>query len=191
MESVNENKCITAVRIPTKVIDENYGIHDVWEFRRKIKLLKRWCYRALRERTIPYGNSIRSFRDLIGNENPRRTSCLVSARLKCLALGVASASNTRLFALLNYKRTRTENLLILRWSENRLSQVLTLFYSRIPEQNFLFDMIYDCLFESVWFTFREQVAPAPNQNLDKIKAFRLSASCHSCNEWQAAGSRRK
>ena len=32
-------------------------------------------------------------------------------------------------------------------------------------------MIYDCLFESVWFTFREQVAPAPNQNLDKIKPF--------------------
>ena len=28
-QSVNENKCITAVRIPTKVIDENYGIHDV------------------------------------------------------------------------------------------------------------------------------------------------------------------
>ena len=27
--SVNENKCITAVRVPTKVIDENYGIHDV------------------------------------------------------------------------------------------------------------------------------------------------------------------
>ena len=112
------------------------------------------------ERTIPYGNSIRSFRDLIGNENPRRTSCLVSARLKCLALGVASASNTRLFALLDFKRTRTENLLILRWKQNRLSQVLTLFYSRIPEQNFLFDMIYDCLFESVWFTFREKVAPA-------------------------------
>ena len=110
-------------------------------------------------------------------------------RLKCLALGVASVNNTRLFTLLNFKRTRTENLLILRWSENRLSQVLTLFYSRIPEQNFLFDMIYDCLFESVWFTFREQVAPAPNQNLDKIKAFRLSASCHSYYEWQAAGSR--
>ena len=61
----------------------------------------------------------------------------------------------------------------------RLSQVLTLFYSRIPEKNFRFGMIYDCLFESVWFTFREQVAPVPNQNLDKIKAFRLSASCHS------------
>ena len=28
-QSVNENKCITAVRIPTKVIDENYGIRDV------------------------------------------------------------------------------------------------------------------------------------------------------------------
>ena len=27
--SVNENKCVTEVRIPTKVIDENYGIHDV------------------------------------------------------------------------------------------------------------------------------------------------------------------
>ena len=88
--------------------------------------------------------------------------CLVSAGLKCLALGVASVNNTFVFTLLNYKRTRTENLLILRWKQNRLSQVLTLFYSRIPEQNFLFDMIYDCLFESVWFTFREQVAPAPN-----------------------------
>ena len=42
----------------------------------------------------------------------------------------------------------------------RLSQVLTLFYSRIPEQNFRFGMIYDCLFESVWFTFRDKVAPA-------------------------------
>ena len=52
-------------------------------------------------------------------------------------------------------------------------------------------MIYDCLFESVWFTFREQVAPALSINLDKIKAFRLSASCHSYYEWQAAGSRRK
>ena len=114
--------------------------------------------------TVPYGNCIRSFRDLIVvkklNENPRRTSCLVSARLKCLALGVASASNTRLFALLNFKRTRTENLLILRWKQNRLSQVLTLIYSRILEQNFRFGMIYDCLFESIWFTFREQVAPA-------------------------------
>ena len=30
-----------------------------------------------------------------------------------------------------------------------LSQVLTLFYSRIPEQNFRFGMIYDYLFESV------------------------------------------
>jgi len=150
----------------------------------------RWCYRPLREFSSPYGNSIRSFRDLIGNENPRRTSFSIG-RLKCLALGVASVNNTRLFALLNYKRTRTENLLILRWKQNRLSQVLTLFYSRIPEQNFLFDMIYDCLFESVWFAFREQVAPAPSQNLDKIKAFRLSASCHSCNEWQAAGSRRR
>ena len=48
-QSVNENKWVTAVRVPTKVIDENYGIHDVWEFRRKIKLLKRWCYRPLRE----------------------------------------------------------------------------------------------------------------------------------------------
>ena len=112
-------------------------------------------------------------------------------RLKCLALGVASVNNTRLFTLLNFKRTRTENLLILRWKQNRLSQVLTLFYSRIPEQNFLFDMIYDCLFESIWFTLREQVAPALSINMDKIKAFRLSASCHSCNEWQAAGSRRR
>ena len=151
----------------------------------------RLCYRPLWEFSSPYGNGIRSFRDLIGNENPRRTSCLVSARLKCLALGVASVNNTRLFTLLNYKRTRTENLLILRWKQNRLSQVLTLFYSRIPEQNFRFGMIYDCLFESIWFTFREEVAPAPSINLDKIKAFRLSASCHSCNEWQAAGSRRK
>ena len=140
--------------------------------------------------SVSYGNCIRSFRDLIGNENPRRTSFSIG-RLKCLALGVASASNTRLFALLNYKRTRMENLLILRWKQNRLSQVLTLFYSRIPEQNFRFGMIYDCLFESIWFTFREQVAPALSQNLDKNKTFRLSASCHSCNEWQAAGSRRR
>ena len=86
---------------------------------------------------------------------------LVSAGLKCLALGVALANNT-LFALLNYKRLRTDNLWILRDMQEkiRLSQVLTLFYSRIPEQNFCFGMIYDCLFESVWFTFREQVAPA-------------------------------
>ena len=76
-------------------------------------------------------------------------------------------------------------------SINRLSQVLTLFYSRIPEKNFRFGMIYDWLFESIRFTFREQVAPAPHQNLDKIKVFRLSASCHSYYEWQAAGSRRK
>jgi len=26
---INENKCVTAVRIPTKVIDENLGVHDV------------------------------------------------------------------------------------------------------------------------------------------------------------------
>ena len=26
---INENKCVTKVRIPTKVIDENYGIRDV------------------------------------------------------------------------------------------------------------------------------------------------------------------
>ena len=28
-QSVNENKCVTAVRVPTKVIDENLGVHDV------------------------------------------------------------------------------------------------------------------------------------------------------------------
>ena len=27
--SVNENKCVTKARVPTKVIDENYGIRDV------------------------------------------------------------------------------------------------------------------------------------------------------------------
>ena len=116
---------------------------------------------------------------------------LVSAGLKCLALGVASVNNTRLFTLLNYKRTRTENLLILRWKQNRLSQVLTLFYSRIPEQNFLFDMIYDCLFESIWFTFREQVAPALSKNLDKIKVFGSLQVVIRFSEWQAARSRRK
>ena len=75
--------------------------------------------------------------------------CLVSAGLKCLELGVALVNNV-LFALLNYKRLRTDNLWILRDMQEkiRLSQVLTLFYSRIPEQNFLFDMINDCLFES-------------------------------------------
>ena len=26
---INENKCMTLARVPTKVIDENYGIHDV------------------------------------------------------------------------------------------------------------------------------------------------------------------
>ena len=46
--SVNENKCIALARVP----DENLGIHDVWEFRRKIKLLKRWCYRPLREISV-------------------------------------------------------------------------------------------------------------------------------------------
>ena len=112
-QSVNENKCLTAARIQPKLLTKIYGIHDVCEFRRKIKLLKRWCCRPLRERTIPYGKSIRSFRDLIGNENPRRTSFSIG-RLKCLALGVASVNNTRLFTLLNFKRTRTENLLILR-----------------------------------------------------------------------------
>ena len=76
---VNENKCITTDWIQPKLLTKIYRIHDVWEFRRKIKLLKRWCYHPLREMTVPYGNCIRSFRDLIGNENPRRTSCLVSA----------------------------------------------------------------------------------------------------------------
>ena len=42
----------------------------------------------------------------------------------------------------------------------RLSQVLTLFYSRIPEKNFHFEMIYAYPFESIWFTFRDKVAPA-------------------------------
>ena len=83
-----------------EVIDENYGIHDVCEFRRKIKLLKRWCYRPLRERYIPYGKSIRSFRDLIGNENPRRTSFSIG-QIEISALGVALANNTVVFALLN------------------------------------------------------------------------------------------
>ena len=42
----------------------------------------------------------------------------------------------------------------------RLIQVLTLFYSRKRTKNFRFGMLYDCLFESVWFTFRDKVAPA-------------------------------
>ena len=179
---------MTLARVPTKVNDENYGIHDVWEFRRKTKLLKRLCYRPLRELHTKFPGFNRSL-NTKWKSPPNELFSL--GRLKCLALGVASVNNTRLFALLNYKRTRTENLLILRWSENRLSQLLTLFYSRILHKNFRFGMIYDCLFESIWFTFWEKVAPAPSQNLDKIKAFRLSASCHSCNEWQAAGSRRR
>ena len=48
----------------------------------------------------------------------------------------------------------------LAWSVNRLSQVLNLFYSRIQEQDFHFGMMYDCLFESIWLTFRDKVAPA-------------------------------
>ena len=47
--SVNENKCLTAARIRPKLLTKTYRIHDVWEFRRKIKLLKRLCYRPLRE----------------------------------------------------------------------------------------------------------------------------------------------
>ena len=42
----------------------------------------------------------------------------------------------------------------------RLSQVLTLFYSRIQEQDFHFGMIYDCLLESIWPTFQDKFAPA-------------------------------
>ena len=156
-QSVNENKCITTAWIQPKLLTKIYGIHDVWEFRRKIKLLKRLCYRPLREMHTKFPGFNRSL-NTKWKSPPNEP--LVSARLKCLVLGVVSANNTRLFALLNFKRTRTENLLILRWKQNRLSQVLTLFYSRIPEQNFRFGMIYDCLFESVWLAFREQVAPA-------------------------------
>ena len=32
-------------------------------------------------------------------------------------------------------------------------------------------MIYDCLFESVWFTFREQVAPALIKTWTRLKLF--------------------
>ena len=82
-QSVNENKCITAVRIPTKVIDENLwnprrlrvpsvnktaqavvlpsikgNLHPLWELHTKFPEFNR-CKKQ--------------------NENPRRTSCLVSA----------------------------------------------------------------------------------------------------------------
>ena len=66
----------------------------------------------------------------------------------------------------------------------RLSQVLTLFYSRIQEQNFHFGMMYDCIFESIWFTFRDKVAPA------KWTFGSLQVVIRFC-EWQAAGSRRR
>lgn len=60
----------------------------------------------------PYGNCIRSFRDLIVvyilNENPRRTSFSIG-QIEISALGVALVNNV-LFALLNCKRTRTDNL---------------------------------------------------------------------------------
>ena len=99
-------------------------------------------------------------RDLIGNENPRRTSFSVG-QIEISALGVALANNN-LVALLNCKRIRTDNLWILRGMQEkiRLSQVLTLFHSRKRTKNFRFGMLYDCLFESVWFTFRDKVAPA-------------------------------
>lgn len=78
-------------------------------------------------------------RDLIGNENPRRTSFSIG-QIEISALGVALANNT-LFALLNCKRIRTDNLLILRGMQEkiRLSQVLTLFYSRIPQKTFILE----------------------------------------------------
>lgn len=50
---------------------------------------------------------IRSFRDLIGNKNPRRTSFSIG-QIEISALGVASANDTFIFALLNlreYART--------------------------------------------------------------------------------------
>ena len=187
-QSVNENKCVTAVRIPTKVIDENLGVHDVWEFRRKIKLLKRWCYRPLWEWHTKFTGFNRSL-NTKWKSPPNELFSLGWAEMPCTRRSVSK--QYKVVCTLKSKRTRTENLLILRWKKNRLSQVLNLFYSRISHKNFRFGMIYDCLFESVWFTFREQVAPAPSINLDKIKTFRLSASCHSCNEWQAAGSRRE
>ena len=61
----------------------------------------------------------------------------------------------------------------------RLSQVLTLFYGRISQKNFRFEMIYAYPFESIWFTFREKFAPANTENSDNDKTLRLSASCHS------------
>ena len=128
-------------------------------------------------------------RDLIGNENPRRTSFSIG-QIEISALGVALANNA-LFALLNCKRLRTDNLWILRGMQEkiRLSQVLTLFHSRIQEQDFHFGMIYANHFESIWHTFREKFAPANTENIDNYKTLRLSASCHSYYEWQTAGSR--
>ena len=86
------------------------------------------------------------------NENPRRTSFSIG-QIEISALGVALANNV-LFALLNYKRLRTDNLWILRDLQEkiRLNQVLTLFHSRIQEQDFHFGMIYANHFESIFCT---------------------------------------
>lgn len=86
-QSVNENKCVTAVWIQPKLLTKIYWIHDVWEFRRQIKLLKRWCCRPLREFSVSYGNWIRRLRDLIVVESRMKILAervLVSDRLKYL-----------------------------------------------------------------------------------------------------------
>ena len=141
-------KCLPPARIQPNLLTIIYGIHDVWEFRRKIKLLKRWCCRPLRECYNPYGKCIRRLRDLIGNENPRRTSFSIG-QIEISALGVALANNA-LFALFNYKRLRTDNLWILRDMQEKIrsSQVLTLFHSIITQKRLSF-------WNDLWLSFRE------------------------------------
>lgn len=148
MRFCERKKIVPPARIQPKLLTKIYWIHDVWEFRRKIKLLKRWCYRPLRERYIPYGKCIRKLRDLIGNENPRRTSFSIG-QIEISALGVALANNA-LFALLNCKRLRMDNLWILRGMQEkiRLSQVLTLFHSRITQKWLSF-------WNDLWLSLRE------------------------------------
>ena len=91
-----------------EVIDEN-----LWNPRRLgvpsvNKTAQAVVRRPLRECYNLYGKCIRRLWDLIGNENPRRTSFSVG-QIEISALGVALANNN-LVALLNFKRTRMDNL---------------------------------------------------------------------------------
>ena len=72
-QSVNENKCITKVRVPTKVIDEN-----LWNPRRlRVPSLNKIAQMAVRPSPLWEFRAANCFRDLIAtlqNENPRRTA---------------------------------------------------------------------------------------------------------------------